>query len=136
MSERTNIEKVEKLVADLHDKKEYVIHTRNLKQALNHGLILKKEHRVMKLNQKAWLKPYMNIKLRKIAKHDFEKDFFKLMNNVVFGKTKNNFRKHRDIKHLTTEARRNYLVSKPNYHVKFFLQKFINITNEKNRNIY
>ena len=48
--------KVKKLVTNLHDKTEYVIHIRNLKQALNHGLILKKVHRVIKFNQKAWLK--------------------------------------------------------------------------------
>ena len=60
------IEKFEKLVTNLHDKAEYVIHITNLKQALNHRLILKKVHRVIKLNQKAWLKPYidMNTKLR------------------------------------------------------------------------
>ena len=60
-----NIEQVEKLVTNLHDKTEYVIYIRNLKQALNHGLIWKKVHRVVKLNQKAWLKPYidMNTKL-------------------------------------------------------------------------
>ena len=60
------IEKVEKLVTNLHDKTEYVIHIRNLKQALNHGLILKKVHRVIKFTQKAWLKPYidMNSKLK------------------------------------------------------------------------
>ena len=59
-------EKVEKLVTNLHDKTEYVIHIRNLKQALNHGLILKKVHRVIKFNQKGWLRPYidMNTKLR------------------------------------------------------------------------
>ena len=59
------LEKFEKLVANLHDKTGYVIHIRNLKQALNHSLILKKIHRVIKLNQKAWLKPYidMNTKL-------------------------------------------------------------------------
>ena len=59
------IEEVEKLATNLHDKTEYVIHIRNLKQALNHGLILKKVHIVIKFNQKAWLKPYidMNIKL-------------------------------------------------------------------------
>ena len=81
-------EKFEKLAANLHDKTEYVIHIRNLKQALNHGLILEKVHRVIKFNQNAWLKPYidMNTDLRKI-KIDFEKDFFKLMSNVVFGKT-------------------------------------------------
>ena len=59
-----------------------------LKQALNHGLILKKEHRVIQFNQKRWLKPYidMNTKLRTKAKSDFEKCLFKLMNNAVFGK--------------------------------------------------
>ena len=55
------IEKVEKLVANLHDKTEYVIHIRNLKQALNHGLVLKKVHRVIKFNQNAWLKPYIDM---------------------------------------------------------------------------
>ena len=69
--------KVEKLVANLHDKTEYVIHIRNLKQALNHGLVLKKVHRVIKFNQNAWLKPYidMNTDLRKNTKNDFEKVF-------------------------------------------------------------
>ena len=72
------IEKVEKLVANLYDKTEYIVHIRNLKQALNHGLVLKKVHRVIKFNQNAWLKPYidMNTDLRKNAKADFDKDFF------------------------------------------------------------
>ena len=57
-------------------------------KALNHGLVLKKVHRIVQLNQKHWLKPYIekNTKLRKEAKNDFEKDFFKLMNNSAFGK--------------------------------------------------
>ena len=81
-------EKVEKLALNLHDKGEYVIHIRNLKQALNHGLVFKKVHRFIKFNKNVWLKSYidMNSELRK-AKTDFEKDFFKLMNNEVFGKT-------------------------------------------------
>ena len=118
------LEKVEKDVTNLHDKNEYVVHIINLKQALNHGLILKKVHRVIKFNQKAWLEPYikMNTDLRKIAKNDFENIFFKLMNNEVFGKTMDNVRKHRDIKLLTTESRRNYLVLEPNYHTTKFLQ--------------
>ena len=58
----------------------------------------------------------MNTKLRQKAKSNFEKGFFKLMNNTVFGKTMENMIKHRNIKLVTTEGRRNYLVSKPNYH--------------------
>ena len=75
------IEKFEKLVANLHNKTEYVIHIRNLKQALNQGLVLKKVHKVIKFNQNAWLKSYidMNADVREKAKSDFEKDIFKLM---------------------------------------------------------
>ena len=72
------IEKVEKLVASLHDKTEYIIHIRNLKQTLNHGLVFKKVHRVIKLDQNTWLNPYidMNTDIRKKAKNDFEKYIF------------------------------------------------------------
>ena len=76
LRERMKTEKVEKLVANLHDKTEYVIHIKNLKQVLNHGLVLKKVQTVIEFNQNAWLKPY------KKAKNDFEKDF-NLMNNAV-----------------------------------------------------
>ena len=119
------MEKVEKLVANLHDKTEYIIHMRNLKQALNHGLVLKKVHRVIKFNQNAWLKLYvnMNTDLRKKSKTDFEKDFFKLMNNAMFEKTMGNVRKHRDIKLVSRPRRRNYLVSETNNHTtKFFTE--------------
>ena len=112
------IEKCNTLVCNLYDKKEYVVHTRALKQALNHGLIFKKVHRIIKFNQEAWLKPYIEInkKLRREAKKDSEKDFFKLMNKYVLGITMENVRKHRDIKLVTTDKRRNQLVSEPNYH--------------------
>ena len=112
------MEKVEKRVCSIEDKEKYVIHIRALKEALNHGLILKEVHRVIQFNQKAWLKPYidMNTKLRKEAKNEYEKDFFKLMNNSVFGKTMENVRKQRDIKLVTTEEKRCKLVSEPNYH--------------------
>ena len=100
-------------------------HIKNLKQALNHGLILKKVHRVTKLNQKAWPKPYidMNTKLRQKVKNNFEQYFFKPMNNAVFGKTMENVRKHRNIKLVPKERRRNYLVSEPNYHTTKYLAK-------------
>ena len=125
LPEGRKLEKVEKLVCTIEDKEKYVIHIGALKQELNHGLILKDVHRVIKFNQEAWLKPYidMNTKLRKEAKNEFEKDFFKLMNNSVFGKTMENVRKHRDIKLVTTEEKRIKLVSVPNYHTTKQFQK-------------
>ena len=122
------IDKCNKLVCNLYDKKNYVVHIRSLKQALSHGLILKKVHRVIQFNQEAWLKPYidMNTELRKLAKNDFEKDFYNLMNNAAFGKTMENVRKHRDIKLETTDKRRNQLVSEPNYHTtKWFSENLL-----------
>ena len=100
LPERMEINKCKKLVCNLYDKKKYVVRINSLKQALNHGLKFKKIHRIIEFNQKAWLKPYidMNTELRKLARNDFEKDLFKLMNNSVFGKTMENIRKHRDIK--------------------------------------
>ena len=79
---------------------------------------------MIKFNQNAWLKPYIDINtgLRKKEKSDFENYFFKLMNNAVFGKTMENVRKHRDIKIVTTERRRNYLVSEPSHHTAKFSQ--------------
>ena len=88
LPERKKIEKCKKLVCNIHNKENYVVHIRALKQALNHGLILKKIQRVIQFNQEAFLKPYIDInsKLRKHGKNDFEKDLFKLMNNSAFGK--------------------------------------------------
>ena len=109
LPERMKIDKTQKLVCNLHDKKKYVVHISILKQAFNHGLKLKKVHRVIEFNQEAWLKKYidMNTELRRKASNDFEKDFFKLMNFAVFGKTMENVRKHRDIKLVKTDYKRN-----------------------------
>ena len=117
---RRKIKKFDRLVCDFHDKKNYFVHIKAIKQTLNHELILKKVHKVIQFNQKARLKLYidMNTELRKEAKNDFEKDFFKLMNNAVFGKTMENVRKHRDMKLVTTDKRRNQLASEPSYHAK------------------
>ena len=76
----------------------------------------------------------MNTELRKKAKNDFEKDFFKLMNNAVFGKTMENVRKHRDIKLVATDNRRNRLVSEPNYHtIKCFSENLLAIEIKKTK---
>ena len=113
LAERMNINRCNKLVCDLYDKNNYVVHIIVLKRALDYGLILRKVHRVIEFNQKAWLKEYINIntKLRTEVKNDFEKDFFKLMNNSVFGKTVENVRKHRDLKLVATDKKRSQLIS-------------------------
>ena len=116
LPERMEINKCQKLVCNLYNKKKYVVHINSSKHALNHGLKLKKIHRIIEFNQEAWLKLYidMNTELRKLAKNDFEKDLFKLMNNSVFGKTMENIRKHREIKLVTTDKKRSKLVAEPN----------------------
>ena len=69
----------------------------------------------------------MNTELRKVASNDFERDFYKLMNNSVFGKTMENVRKHRDIKLVTTDKKRSKLVSGPNYHTMNYISKDLSI---------
>ena len=130
LPERNKIKKCNKFVCNIQNKENYVVYIRALKQTLNHGLILKKVHRLIQFNPEKWLKPYidMNTKLGTEAKNDFEKGFFKLMNNAVFGRTMGNVRKYRDIKLVTADKRRNQLTSEPNYHkTKCFSEKFMAI---------
>ena len=98
---------------------------------------MKKIHRMIEFIQEAWLKPYidMNTELRKIAKNDFEKDFFKLMNNAVFGKTMENVRKHRYIKLVTIDKKRSKLVSEPNYHKMNYISEDLSIIEMKRTKI-
>ena len=98
--EQIEVNKVEKLIPNLRDKEKYVLHYKNLKQYLDLGLELTRIHRGIKFEESEWLKPYidMNTKLRTKANNNFEKDFFKLMNNSVFGKTMENIRKRVNIK--------------------------------------
>ena len=109
---------------------------KNFKTSVNVRFKTKKVHKVFKFDQKPWLKPYieMNTELREKAKNDFEKDFFKLMNNAVVGKPMENVRKHRDIKLVTTDERRNKLVSEPNCHaIKCFSGNLVAIEMKKNK---
>ena len=118
LPEKTKISKCSKLICNVTDKKNYSIHIVSLKRALNHGFKLIRVHTVISFRQEAWLKPCidLNTELRKNAKNEFEKDFYKSKINSIYGKTVQNDRKHRDIKLVTTEYKRNKLVSEPNYH--------------------
>ena len=107
---------VEKLIPNLNDKTKYIIHYKNLIQCLRAGMKLKKIHRGIKFVESEWMKPYIdkNTNLRAMAKNNFEKDFFKLMNNSVFGKTMENIRNRVDVKLVNTKEKLRKLVAKPN----------------------
>ena len=125
---------VPKLIPNLHDKTMYVVHYRNLQLYLRLGLKLKKIHRVIEFNQAPLMKEYIdfNTSRRMDAKNGFEKDFFKLMNNSVFGKTIENLRKRVDVKLVNDERTRTKLVSQPHFKsMKIFTEDFTGIEMRK-----
>ena len=96
---------------------------------------MKKVHKFIKFNQEAWLKPYNDINPE--LRNGFEKEFFKLFNKTIFRKAIQNVRKHRGIKLVTTEARKNYLVSEQNYHItKIFSENLLAIEMKRTQNSY
>ena len=115
--ERKKLGQCEKLCGTFYDKINYVVDIRNLKFYLEKGMKLIKVNRVIQYNCEAWLKPWidLNTSKRKVAKNDFEKDYFKLMNNSVFGKTMENVRGRIDLKMAFDDEYQKKYQSKPNY---------------------
>jgi hypothetical protein len=125
-----------KLISSLLNKEKYIIHERNLKQAIDAGLVLKKIHRVLQFSQRPWLREYImfNTDKRALATNDFEKNFFKLMNNSVFGKTLENVRQRQNIKLITDETKLNKYVKKPGYiSSKIFNENLMAVHNVKEK---
>ena len=111
------IGQVAKLTPTLTEKKNYVLHYRNLQLYLSLGLRLKKVHRVLEFDQSPWLRQYIDFNTQKHAgaKNVFEKDFFKLMNNSIYGKTCENLRKRVDVRLVTDKSKLSKVASKPTY---------------------
>ena len=117
MCVKMKVNGVEKLIPNLYDKRKYIVHIRALKQAIDHGLLLRKIHRCIRFRQSPWMKEYIdfNTRLRTDTSNDFEKDFYKLMNNSVFGKTMESIRRHRNIKLVNNKEEYLKTVMKPNF---------------------
>ena len=115
--EKVKVDNIDKLICSFLPKKHYVLQYKNLKQYLKEGMILKKVHRGIKFYQSPWMEPYIrkNTDLRKLATSSFEKDFFKLMNNSVFGKTIENIRKRQNVNIIDNRKMAVKLSSKPNF---------------------
>ena len=115
--ERLTINKVEKLIPNLNNKKKYIIHYENLKLYESLGLKITHIHRGIKFEESDWMKPYidLNTELRAKAKNEFEKDFFKLLNNSVFGKTMENIRSRVNVTLVNSREKAKKLTAKPNF---------------------
>ena len=125
---------VYKLIPTLSNKEKYVLHYRNLQLYIDLGLKVSKVHRVLEFNQSPWLKQYIafNTEKRKNAKNAFEKEFFKLMNNSVFGKTMENIRKRVDVRLVTDDKKLLKLTSKPTYvSCKIFNENLVAVLRSK-----
>ena len=115
--EKIKVNGVEKLICHFKPRKNYVVHYRNLRQYLEMGMRITAVHRRISFYQSPWMEPYIrkNTELRKTAANNFEKDFFKLMNNSVFGKTIENIRKRQNIHLIDNRKKAVKLSSRPNF---------------------
>ena len=132
--EQIEVNKVDKLIPNLWNKKKYVIHYENIKQYLSSGLKLTHIHRGIKFEESQWLEKYIarNTELRTVATNEFEKDFFQLMNNSVFGKTMENIRNRVDIKLMNDKKQAEELSPKPNFnHCNIFSKDLVAIHMKK-----
>ena len=138
-SEQMNINKVKKLIPNLGDKEKYVLYYENLEQYESLGLTIKKIHRGIRFEESQWLEKYiaLNTKLRTAAENEFEKDFFKLMNNSVFGKTMENIRNRVDIELVNDKKPAEKLSAKPNfYHCNIFSEEVVAIHMKKTKLVF
>ena len=137
--EQIKVKKVKKLTPNLGNKEKYVLHCENLKQYESLGLKIKKIHRGIKFKESWWLEKYiaLNTKLRTAAANEFEKDFFKLMNNLVFSKTMKNIRNRVHIKLVNNEKQAEKLTAKPNFHhCSIFSEELVAIHMKKTRLVF
>ena len=133
--EQIEVNKVPKLIPNLGD----ILHYENLKQYLSLGLKFTNIHRGIKFEESQWLKKYiaLNTDLRTVAKNEFEKDFFKLMNNSVFGKTMENIRSRVDIKLVNNKKQAEKLSAKPNFnHCNIFSEDLVAIHMKKTKSVF
>ena len=136
--EKMIVNGVEKLICHFKPRKNYVVHYRNLRQYLELGMRITAVHRGISFYQSSWMEPYIrkNTELRKTATNSFEKDFFKLMNNSVFGKTIENIRKRQNIHLIDNRKKALKLSSRPNFDRCTIFDKHLIAVHMKNTEVY
>ena len=136
--EKMIVNGVEKLICHFKPRKNYVVHYRNLRQYLEMGIRVTAVHRGISFYQSSWMEPYIrkNTELRKTATNSFEKDFFKLMNNSVFGKTIENIRKRQNIILVDNRKKAAKLTSRPNFDRATIFDKNLIAVHMKKTEVY
>ena len=136
--EKMIVNGVEKLICHFKHRKNYVVHYRNLRQYLEMGMRITAVHRGISFKQSSWMEPYIrkNTELRKTAANSFEKDFFKLMNNSVFGKTIENIRKRQNIFLIDNRKKAAKLTSRPNFDRATIFDKNLIAVHMKKTEVY